>query len=144
MKIENIVVLLVLILMTIMLYLMMCAPSVHAQEVMKHPTTGEVGVWVPTEVQRWHLLTEAELNTCVGEKAATKAALEKKKEEAVDLRAGLKASYQALKALDTTLVATNQELDKEKKQNQRRTRWLWGMSGATVVAVVVLSVVLTL
>jgi len=144
MKLGDIVVLIVLILLGIMLYLMMCAPATaQAQETMKHPTTGEEGVWVPTEVQRGHLLTEAELNTCIGEKAATKAALEKKKEEAVDLRAGLKASDQALKALDTTLVATNQELDKEKKQNKRRTRWLWGMSGAAA-AVIVLGVILIL
>jgi hypothetical protein len=143
MKYADITVLIVLIILALALCFLYPS-SGSAQEEMKHPETGEVGVWVPTEVQRGHLLTEAELNTCIGERAATQAALEKKKEETVDLRAGLKAGDQALKALDLTLVATNLELDKVKKQKQRRTRWLWGTSGGTVVAVVVLAVVLIL
>jgi len=145
MKLADIVVMIVLILLGIMLYLIMFAPAqAQAQERMPHPETGEVGVWVPTEVQRGHLLMEAELNTCVGEKTATEAALDKKKQETVDLRAGLEASDQAVEALNITLVATNQELDKEKKQNQKRTRWLWGTSGATVVAVAVLMIIIVL
>jgi len=124
----------IIVLVAVLLGLLWITPT-YAQEEMKHPETGEVGVWVPTEVQRGHLLTEAELNTCNVVSTRLKTALEKKHQETTNLRVALDASDNAQDKLKDVITATSLELENEKDHGQVLMNWLYGTSGVAVVAV---------
>lgn len=132
---HDVVAVIILLAIAALFWLLFFTPEADAQEKMSHPKTGEVGVWVPTEVQRGHLLTDAELKTCTASQAKTQAALEEKKQEAVDLRVALKAADEAQEAITTTLAATSIALEEEEEHNQALIHWLYGTSGVAVVAV---------
>ena len=117
---------------------------VSAQEDMPHPKTGESGAWIPRELQREHLITEAELKTCNKVQAKQQETLQKKDEELQNRQAALDAEKQASAAVTEVLTATNLELEKEKDHNDTLTTWLWSTSTAAVVVSTVLILVITL
>lgn len=135
MKLLDVIAVVILLAIAVLFWLLCFTPAADAQEEMTHPKTGEPGVWVPTEVQRGHLLTEAELKTCAEEQTKTQGALKKRKQEVVDLRVALAEGDNAQDALEDVVTATNNALEEEKAHGQTLTHWLYGTTGAAVVAV---------
>ncbi len=105
---------------------------ISAPEDMAHPATGEAGTWIPRWVERVHLTDLHRLQMCLRDVELADHVLFDLGEKADSLKLALEDIGAAKDNLLVEVAALEMSQTDERKKLERRTRAVWGLSGAAV------------
>lgn len=125
--------------------LLLTLPTVAAAQSdpfeLPHPTTGELGVWIPVWAQKLHLDTDLALRVCSTEREVLLSKLSVQDAELTERRAAIVDLNESITALNTQLVAESQTAQLAEEASHNRLIWALLATGGVVVTGTILAVV---
>jgi hypothetical protein len=99
-----------------------------------HPETGEIGTWIPSWLEREHVLDDLKLKTCRVELEKVETTLQEARAAIENLQRGADDLTALVDETEARELALRERILKQDAKLERRARLAWVLSGTTLTA----------